>query len=83
MPLTEDQHTVGEFGSDSADEPFSETVRLRAPGRNPDLWVPNWSSTSCDLGVFVDQSTEPIATSDAKLGRQRRGWKRLERRGLV
>jgi hypothetical protein len=27
------------------------------------LWVPNWSSASCDLGIFVDQSTEPIATS--------------------
>jgi hypothetical protein len=36
MPLTEDQHEVGEFGSDGADEPFGETVRLRAPGRNPD-----------------------------------------------
>jgi putative transposase len=32
------------------------------------LWVPNWSSTSCDLGVFVYQSTEPIASSDARLG---------------
>jgi hypothetical protein len=29
------------------------------------LWVPNWSSTLCDLGMFVDQSPEPIATSDA------------------
>jgi hypothetical protein len=47
------------------------------------VWVPNWSSTSCDLGVFVDQSTEPIAASDAKRGRRRRGWKRLERRCLV
>jgi len=25
------------------------------------LWVPNWSSTLCDLGIFVDQSPEPIA----------------------
>ena len=33
------------------------------------LWVPNWSSTSCDPGVFVDQAAEPIAASDAKLGR--------------
>ena len=47
------------------------------------LWVPNWSSRSCDLGIFVDQSTEPIAASDVKLGRRRRGWKRLKRRGLV
>ena len=31
----------------------------------------------------MDQSTEPIATSDAKLGRQRRGWKRLQRRCLI
>jgi hypothetical protein len=44
--------------------------------------VPNWSSTSCDLGIFVYQSPEPIVTSDAKLGRRRRGWKRLERRCL-
>jgi transposase-like protein len=39
-----------------------------ASGR-PTVWVPNWSSTSGDLGVFVDQSPEPIATSDARLGR--------------
>jgi hypothetical protein len=31
----------------------------------------------------VYQSTEPIATLDAKLGRRRRGWKWLERRCLV
>jgi hypothetical protein len=36
MPLTEDQHAVGEFGSDGADEPLGETVRSRAVGRNPD-----------------------------------------------
>jgi hypothetical protein len=28
------------------------------------LWVPNWSSTSCDLGVFVYQPTGQIATSE-------------------
>jgi hypothetical protein len=32
------------------------------------LWVPNWSSMSCDLGIFVDQPTEPVTTSEAKLG---------------
>ncbi|MDQ3762123.1 MAG: N-terminal phage integrase SAM-like domain-containing protein [Actinomycetota bacterium] len=32
------------------------------------LWVPNRSSTSCDLGVFVDQSAEPIASSEVKQG---------------
>jgi hypothetical protein len=32
------------------------------------LWVPNWSSTSCDLGVFVYQPVEHVATSDVRLG---------------
>jgi len=38
------------------------------------LWVPNWSSTSGDLGVFVDQPAEPVATSQATLGWRRRWW---------
>jgi hypothetical protein len=38
------------------------------------LWVPNWSSTSCDLGIFVYQPAEQIATSKAKLGWRRRRW---------
>jgi hypothetical protein len=39
-----------------------------------DVWVPNWSSTSCDLGIFVYQPAEQIATSKAKLGWRRRWW---------
>ncbi|SDY70538.1 hypothetical protein SAMN05216215_103316 [Saccharopolyspora shandongensis] len=31
VPFTENQQTVGEFGSDSAYEPFGETVHQRAP----------------------------------------------------
>jgi putative transposase len=38
------------------------------------VWVPNWSSTSCDLGVFVYQPAEPIATSETKLGWRCRRW---------
>ncbi len=34
----------------------------------PCVWVTNWSSTSCDLGIFVDQPAEPIATSEVKAG---------------
>jgi hypothetical protein len=30
--------------------------------------VPNWSSTACDLGIFVDQPTEPVAMSEARVG---------------
>jgi hypothetical protein len=33
------------------------------------LWVPNRSSTSCDLGVFMDQSAEPVAALEAQGGR--------------
>jgi hypothetical protein len=36
VPLADDQYAVGEFGSQGADEPFGETVRLRATARNPD-----------------------------------------------
>jgi hypothetical protein len=36
VSLVEDHHTVGEFGSESAHEPFGETVRPRAPRGNLD-----------------------------------------------
>ncbi len=36
VPLAEDQHAVGEFGSDSAHEPFGEAVRPWATRRDPD-----------------------------------------------
>jgi hypothetical protein len=32
------------------------------------VWVPNWSSTLCHLGVFVYQPVEQVATSQVKLG---------------
>jgi hypothetical protein len=38
------------------------------------VWVPNWSSTSCDLGVFVDQPAEQIATSQVNRGWRCRRW---------
>jgi hypothetical protein len=45
------------------------TIALRASGDYwSSLWVPNRSSMSCDLGIFVDQPTEPVTTSEAKLG---------------
>jgi hypothetical protein len=47
----------------------SEVIRILRT-----LWVPNWSSTSRDLGVFVYQPVEQIATSDVKLGWRRRWW---------
>jgi hypothetical protein len=38
------------------------------------VWVPNWSSTSGDLGVFAYQPAEQIVTSEAKLGWRRKRW---------
>jgi hypothetical protein len=34
VPLTEDQHAVGELGPDGQHEPFGEAVRPRTPRRN-------------------------------------------------
>jgi hypothetical protein len=36
VPLIEDQHAVGEFGSQGADESFGKTVRPRTTWRNSD-----------------------------------------------
>ena len=33
-----------------------------------------WSSTSCDLGIFVDQPAEPVAASEAKVALGREQW---------
>jgi len=52
--------------------PRGSCVCVSPSGASMMVWVPNWSSTSCDLGVFVDQSTEQIATSDLKLRWRRR-----------
>jgi hypothetical protein len=41
-------------------EEYPEAKKITAP-RFHGLWVPNWSSASCDLGVFVYQPTEQIA----------------------
>ncbi len=36
VPLTEDQHPVGDLGSDGQDEAFGEAVRPRTPRRDLD-----------------------------------------------
>jgi hypothetical protein len=38
------------------------------------VWVPNWSSTSRDLRVFVYQPAEQITTSEVNLGWRCRRW---------
>ena len=40
----------------------------RAKTRRMTLWVPNRSSMSSNLGVFVDQSADPVPASEAKTG---------------
>jgi hypothetical protein len=39
-------------------------VGVDAAEEQTELWVPNWSSTSCDLGVFVYQPAGQIVTSE-------------------
>jgi hypothetical protein len=36
LPLTEEQHPVGDLGPDGQHEAFGETVRPRTPRRNPE-----------------------------------------------
>jgi hypothetical protein len=46
----------------------AELLVLRQENTVLRLWVPNWSSVSCDLGIFVDQPAESVATLEAKVG---------------
>ncbi len=65
VPLTEDQHTVGQFGSEGADEPFGETVRPRATRRNPD----HLDAHIGEDGVEgCGELAGPVANEDPKLG---------------
>jgi hypothetical protein len=41
--------------------------------------MPNCSSTSCDLGIFVYQSTGADRDVGHEAGKATRGWERLER----
>jgi hypothetical protein len=46
-----------------------QQIERAPPVIPPVLWVPNWLSMSCDLGVFVDQPAESIAAPGVRLGR--------------
>ena len=64
VPLAEDQYTVGEFGSDRAYEPFSETVRPRTTRRNPDYADADVREDSIEgrgelTGPISDEEPEP------------------------
>jgi hypothetical protein len=41
VTLVEDQHTVGQFGSEGAYESLGDTVHPRATRMNPHLWGSN------------------------------------------
>ena len=65
VPLAEDQHAVGEFGSDSAHEPFGETVRPRATRRNPDHVDAHIGQDSVERR---GELTGPVSDEDPELG---------------
>jgi hypothetical protein len=57
VSLTEDQHAVGEFGSEGAHEPFGEAVRPRATSRNPLYrFRTSRARLTCGLGKDQDQA---------------------------
>ena len=65
VPLTEDQYAVGEFGSDGADEPLGETVRLRAARRNPDYLDAHIGEDGVE---GCGELASPVANEDPELG---------------
>jgi len=65
VPLAEDQHAIGEFGSEGADEPFGKTVRPRAPRRNPD---PADASIGQDGIEGCGGLAGPVADEEPELG---------------
>jgi hypothetical protein len=72
-PLRTDAHPVQTFrwGDYTAKPDHLYTYRVVALTGSPgqlSLWVPNRSSVSCNLGIFVDQSAESVAASEAKVG---------------
>src|SRR3954463_4352798 len=64
VSLAEDQHAVGEFGSQGADEPFGETVRPRTP---------RWNSDHLDAHIGEDsvercgELSSPVADEEPEL----------------
>jgi hypothetical protein len=75
-PLTTQHvgHRITSFPPDGNSVPTVTIKEYPTGGRRAGLWVPNWSSTSCDLGVFVYQPAEQIATSKVQLGSRCRWW---------
>ena len=65
VPLTKDQYTVSQFGSDRADEPFGKTVCPRTPRRNPD--DPD-ADVSKDRIKGCGELTSPISNKEPELG---------------
>jgi hypothetical protein len=63
----------GDLGTDGTDRAPAHlggghVVQTQQLGEYESVWVPNWSSTSCDLGIFVNQPAEQIATSGDEAG---------------
>ncbi len=74
VPVTEDQYTVGEFGSDRAYEPFGETVRPRTMRRNPDHADADVSQDSiegrCELTGPISDEEPQLSDAITKIHHQ-------------
>jgi hypothetical protein len=68
--LAEDQHLVGDLGSDGQHETFGEAVRAWTPGRDLDLCVPRTPSPSVNstfLEADLDSTVPTRASMSAPL----------------
>jgi len=65
VALVDDQHAVGQFGSQGADEPFGEAVRSWAPGRNADYLDAHIGQDGVERG---GELAGPVADEESELG---------------
>jgi hypothetical protein len=65
VPPVDDQHAVGEFGSQGADEPFGKAVRLWATWGNSDHVDAHIGENSVERG---SELASPVAHEESELG---------------
>jgi hypothetical protein len=64
VSLAEDQHAVGEFGSQGAHEPFGEAVRPRTPRGIRTTWMPMSVRTASNDAVNCPARVDSMQRGD-------------------
>jgi hypothetical protein len=63
-----DEHGKGKHTVQQIADEFGVTRPNCLPPLRQGLWVPNRSSRSCGLGIFMYQPTESVAASEVQVG---------------